>query len=77
MSKRQEYDVTVIKREDVTTFPKLATPVVNVLVTYVAAGHPPRTVTIPKDKHTPDLEKRLIREDIEKKLKEKAETFKV
>ena len=77
MSKRREYDVTVIKRDEVTTFPKIAKPVVSVLVTYVAAGNPPRTVTIPKDKYTPDLEKRVIREDLEKKLKEKAETFKV
>ena len=74
---RREYDVTVIKREDVTTFPKLATPVVNRLITYVAMGLPPRTVTIPKDKWNVDLEKHVIREDLEKKLKEKAETYKV
>ena len=77
MSKRQEYDVTVIKRDEVTTFPKIAQPVINVLITYVGAGLAPRTVTIPKDKYTPALEKKLIREDLEKKLKEKAETFKV
>ena len=77
MSERHEYDVTVIRRDEVTTFPKLETPVVSVLVTYVAAGLPPRTVTILKTEYTLDLEKRLIREDIEKKLKEKAETFKV
>ena len=74
---RKEYDVTVIKRDEVTTFPKLATPVVNVLVTYVAAGKAPSTVTILKDKYTLDLEKRMIREDLEKRLKEKAETYKV
>lgn len=77
MIAKREYDVTVISRSEVTVFPKLATPVVNVLITYVAAGLPPRTVTIPKDKHTPILEKKMIREDIEKKLKEKVETFKV
>ena len=77
MSKKREYDVTVIRRNEVTTFPKLETPVVNVLVTFVAAGLAPMTVTIPKDKHTPALEKRLIREAIEKKLEEKPETYKV
>lgn len=77
MSERREYDVTVIKRDEVTTFPKIATPVVNVLVTYVAAGLPPATVTIPKDKYTVELEKRLIREDIDRRLKVKPEVYRV
>ena len=74
---RGEFDVTVIKRDEVTTFPKIATPVINVLVTYVAAGLPPRTVTISKDKWTLDVEKKRIREDIEAELKKKPEVYKV
>ena len=78
MSREKEgFDVTVIKRDEVTTFPKIATPVINVLVTYVAAGLPPATVTISKDKYGLELEKRLIREDIERRLKVKPETFRV
>ena len=77
MAAEREYDVTVISRDEVTTYPKIATPVVNVLVTYVAAGLPPHTVTIPKDEHTLDVEKTRIREDIEKRLKAKPESYKV
>jgi len=74
---KKQYDVTVLSREEVTTFPKIAQPVVNVLVTYVAAGLPPATVTIPKDKWSPEEEKRVIREDIERRLKFKPETYRV
>jgi len=74
---KAKYDVTVLSREEVTTFPKIAQPVVNVLVTYVAAGLPPATVTIPKDEWSPEEEKRVIREDIERRLKFKPETYRV
>jgi len=47
------------------------------LVTYVGAGLPPSTISIPKEEWTPELEKKLIREDIEKRLLIKPETFKV
>jgi len=77
MAKREELEVTVLSREEVTTFPKIATPVVNVLVTYVGAGLPPHTVTIPKDKWTQAEERRLIREDLERRLKARPETYKV
>lgn len=77
MSKREEMEVTVLSREKVTTFPKIATPVINVLITYVAAGLPPATVTIVEDKWNQTEEKRVIREDIERRLKQKAETFRV
>jgi len=74
---KARYDVTVLSREEVTTFPKIAQPVVNMLVTYVAAGLPPATVTIPKDEWSPEEEKRVIREDIERRLKFKPETYRV
>ena len=77
MAKKQEYNVTVISRDDVTTYPKVGVAVETRMVTYVAAGLPPNTLSIPKEEWTPALEKKLIREDIEKRLKAKPETFTV
>ena len=77
MAKKQEYNVTVISRDDVTTYPKIGVAVETRMVTYVAAGLPPNTLSILKEEWTPELEKKLIREDIEKRLKVKPETFKV
>jgi len=71
------YEVTVISRETVTTYPKLRVPVETVLVTYVAAGLPPGTITILKEEYSLDLEKKRIREDIERRLKVKPEVYKV
>jgi len=71
------YEVTVIARDEVTTYPKIRTPVTNVLVTYVAAGLPPATVTIPKDEYTLEKEKELIKADIERRLKFKPETYRI
>jgi len=72
-----EFDVTVISRDEVTTFPKIAQPVIIVQVTYVGAGLPPATVFIEKDKYTPEFERRTIREDIQRRLKTKPESFRV
>ena len=77
MAKKQEYNVTVISRDDVTTYPKIGVAVETRMVTYVAAGLPPNTLSILKEEWTSELEKKLIREDIEKRLKAKPETFKV
>jgi len=74
---KKEYEVTVLSRDTVTTFPRIGEAVETVMVTYVAAGLPPRTLNIPKEEYTLDLEKKLIREDIEKRLKVKPETYKV
>jgi len=75
--KEPEISVTVIRRREVTTYPKIGQAVVNVLVTYVAAGLPPGTVTIPKDKYSVDLEKDLIRKDIQDRLQVRPESYKV
>jgi len=48
-----------------------------VLVTYVAAGLPPATVEIPEEEYSLELEKRMIREDIERRLEERPETYTV
>ena len=77
MAKKQEYNVTVLPRDDVKTYPKMGVEVETRMVTYVAAGLPPNTLSILKEEWTPELEKKLIREDIEKRLKAKPETFKV
>jgi len=80
LSKRQqkaEYDVTVLSRDEIVTYPKLAQPEVTVVVTYVAAGLPPASVSIPKAKYSLELEKKLVRADIERRLAVKPETYKV
>jgi len=77
VAEEEKYEVTVIARDDVTTYPKLGVAVETRLITYVAAGLPPSTISIPKEEWTPELEKKLIREDIEKRLLVKPETFKV
>jgi len=74
---KREYDVTVLSRHTITTFPKIGTPAETVLVTYVAEGLPPHTLHIPKEEYTLEMEKKLIREDIERRLKAKPERYKV
>lgn len=73
----REYDVTVLSRDTVTTFPKIAQPVEVVHVTYVAESLPPATVFIEKAKYTPEFEKKVIREDITRRLQQRPESFKV
>lgn len=71
------YNVTVLSRTPITTYPKLNVPLVTMYVTYVSAGLSPGTVTIEKAKYSKALEKKLVREDIEKRLKRKAEIYTV
>jgi len=75
--KPEEYEVTVLSRETITTFPKIDTPVETVLVTYVAMGLPPYTLHIPKKEWSKEKERELIRKSIETRLKVKPEKFKV
>lgn len=75
MAKKPEYTVTVISRREIVTFPKIGTPVPVVIVSYVGAGLPPGSVRILKSEHTEVEEKRRIRADLERRLKEKAESF--
>lgn len=74
---REEIPVTVLSRREITVYPKIREPVQQILVTYVGAGLPPHTLTIDKEKYKPENEKKLIRADIERRLKEKPETFRV
>jgi len=74
---RKEYEVTVLSRREITIYPRVGEELKQLLITYVAAGLPPETITIDKEKWTLEKEKAYIRERIEKRLKEKPETYKV
>jgi len=73
----RKYNVVVLSRDEITTYPKLGQAVTMVLVTYVAAGLPPHTIRIPKDRWTPEAEKTLIKASIEDRLEKKPETYRV
>lgn len=77
MSNRREYNVTVLNRADITTFPKLGVSEMRKHITYVAAGLPPSTVMMLADEWTIEKEKTAIREDIEKRIKNKPESYRV
>jgi len=77
MSKEEGYNVTVLSRTEVDTYPKLGVKAIQVWVTYVAAGLAPSTIFIDKAKYNISLEKKLIREDIEARLKKKPESYRV
>ena len=74
---RQEYTVTVLSRRDVDTYPKLGVKATQVWVTYVAAGLAPATIYVDKQKYNTSLEKQMIRDDIEKRLKARPESYRV
>ena len=74
---REEYDVTVLSRDKVTTYPKLATPVVTIIITYVAAGLPPHSINVLKAEWTLQKEKELIKKDLQERLRKQPETYKV
>jgi len=71
---KKEYEWTVIARDTVTTFPKIATPVETIIVTYVGEGLPPDSVHIPKDEWSQKLEDEMIAKAIHERLKFKPET---
>jgi len=77
VAEKEEYEVTIIGREEITVFPRLREAVRVKMVTYVAAGLPPATIEIPVEEYTEEREKELIRADIERRLKFKPETYKV
>lgn len=74
---KKEYNVTVLSQREVSVFPEVGREVKQVQVTYVAAGLPPATVTIPKEKFNEALLKQTIRKHIEQRLKEKPVSFTV
>ena len=74
---KKEYAVTVLRRVDMVTYPKIGERLEQKHITYVAAGLAPATLTILKDEYTLELEKERIREDIERRLEFKADAYKV
>jgi len=97
--KREEYEVEIIDRAVITTYPKLRQPALTSLVTYVAAGLPPDHISILLSEVAPkrepelakqiearkgplwdeylEVEKKRIREQVEKRLAVKPEVYKV
>jgi len=73
----ERYEVTILRRHEVVTMPKLRQYVTVVLVTYSAAGLPPRTLSIPKEEWSLEREKQLVKRDIERRLKIRPEIYTV
>ena len=76
-AKEPEVSVTVIRRREITTYPTIGVAKVSVLVTYVAAGLPPWTVTIAKEEYSLEKEKAEIRASIQERLMAAPESYKV
>ena len=74
---KKEYDVTVLRRQEVKTYPKIGIEAKNMLVTYVAAGLAPATLTFPLQEYSEKKEKEQIRKHILERLQQKPETIKV
>jgi len=70
---KKVYEWTVIARDEVTTFPKIGTPVETIIVTYVGEGLPPDSVSIPKEEWSQKREDELIAAKIHERLKFKPE----
>jgi len=73
----KKFEVTILDRREITTYPELRRPVTNVAVTYVHGELAPRTIYIPKEKYTKELVAKMIRADVEKLLKVKPERITV
>jgi len=74
---KQTFNVTVLTRREISVYPKVGVEEKQIRVTYIAAGLAPHTLRFKKTEHTPEKEKRAIRESIEERLKEKPEKFTV
>jgi len=75
--KPKPIEVTVIDRTTITTYPRIGEAFRTVMVTYQALDLPPATINIPEAEWSPEEEAKLIREDIERRLKAKPEVIKV
>jgi len=97
--KPEEYEVEVIDRVVITTYPRLRQPALTSLVTYVTPGLPPDHISILLSEVAPkkepelakqiearegplwekyyEVEKKRVREKIEKRLAVKPEVYKV
>ena len=71
------YRITVLRRTDLPTYPTPGEAVLVRAITYQANMMAPRTVYIDKEKWTPETEKEVIKEDIEKAKAEVPETYEI
>lgn len=60
---------------EITTYPKLNQPEKIMMISYVAAGLPPHNISIPTKQYSKEMEKKLIKNDINTRLKQKKETY--
>ncbi len=74
---KTQYSVTILSRRDIVTFPRLGERKVVVQVTYIGESLPPKTLRIAKEEYSLETEKALIKADIEKRLAEKPEGYRV
>ena len=74
---KEEYNVVILSRAPVTTYPALDKKEERIIITYVAAGLPPGTLNMLKSDWAAEKEKLLIRKDIEERLKHKTESYRV
>ena len=75
---KREYKVQIIAERDVTTTPALGEPRTTVVITFTTPALTfPVTVFLEKEKDTPEERKRVIRDEIEKRLKFKPTTLTV
>jgi len=71
----ERFRVEVLRRDRITVYPKLRQPLRIYRVTYVAEDLPPATIDIPVDEWSLEREMQLVREDIERRLEFKPETY--
>jgi len=70
-------EVTILDRREITTYPKLKQPLVQLAITYAAAKLPPRTIFIEKAKWSKEAEVAAIKKDMDEQAKTKPETIEV
>ena len=69
----EKMKVRILSREEITTYPKIKTPVKTIAVTVHAPGYPPFTLFIPKDEWSKEKERELIKQKLEELKKRQVE----
>lgn len=71
--KKEELEITILDRSEISIFPTLEKEVRVVSVTFTAPGIPPLTVRIPKEEWSPERENEEIRKAIKEYRERKPE----
>jgi len=74
---KPEYEVEILSRADIVTYPRLTEPVPTRRITFYHWPYPPQTVDIPIEEWSLEEERKRIRKAIEELRKAKAEVYKV